>query len=224
MDPAFFYLLPEQTMNTRILKFVLPLLLAASVSVQGQTKGLAQGPRRVSFSLDPQSQVYLKGSSTVSPFTCISTQAWSSYQADIQRQGPEQMTIRSQFFLRITALDCGNKGMNADMQEALKADQHPHIGVWVQDVCGPGSLPYAPGPEWRAMVARVSVTVAGTTRNLQIPLQIQRTTLQQVRITGSCPMQMTHFGIEPPTALLGLVKVSDHIDIFFDLIIREERK
>ena len=182
--------------------------------------GLSQPARIITYDITPESELYLEGSSNVKDFACLSTQAFQPHQAALARQAPDRVTLTTQLRLPIRALDCGNYGMNRDMQATLQAEAYPYIDIRLLEVRGADALPQTQQQGWLSLRARVAVTIAGVTRTLEVPLQARQLDASTYRFAGSCPIQMTAFGLEPPTALLGLVKVSDDIRIFFDLVIK----
>lgn len=110
-------------------------------------------------------------------------------------------------------LDCGNGSMNRDLRAALRSEQHPSIRFEVSrldlESVGSGRL-------------RVETTgrliIAGVEREVSITLDGRRHSDGHIRSNGSTPLTLSSFGIDPPTALLGLVKVHDHVVVHFDLV------
>jgi hypothetical protein len=65
--------------------------------------------------------------------------------------------------------------------------------------------------------ATVSFTITGETKTYSIPV-ISKILDNKLYIQGRKKMTIRDFGIEPPVALLGLVRVSEWIEIDFDLV------
>jgi hypothetical protein len=62
------------------------------------------------------------------------------------------------------------------------------------------------------------LTIAGTERLVSLTVQGQQRANGAYQATGSLPLLMSDFGIDPPTAMLGLIKAHDEITVRFKLI------
>lgn len=174
------------------------------------------------FQILEQSQLYLKGTSNVTPFTCKCTQAFPPLQYTINPQGETATFRNTSLQLETKKLDCGNRGMNRDMHQTLKASQYPAISIRLQEV----QLHTGNPPEALSKGARVSakatLTVAGVTRTVKMKVDARETGKGAYRFVSELPIHMTNFDIDPPTALMGLIKVDDKITIHLDLAVRLE--
>ena len=163
---------------------------------------------QVQVTLAPESQMWIEGRSTVDRFTCA-TDA-------VEGRGmlaSEKPT--ASLFVPVTQFDCGKARMNQDMYDALKADMHPTIRFTlgaVEAVDTPSPL-----SDLKLHVAGY-LTIAGTVRQVALEVRSQPLADGRYRATGALPLKMTDFGIEPPTALLGLVRAHDDIVVRFDLV------
>ena len=105
--------------------------------------------------------------------------------------------------------------MNADFYEALKSDQHSEIQFELTSV---GVQDDVPTNEWNQIRVEGLLTIAGTTRTVDLIASWRREGANRFRVTGSKALTMTSFGVRPPVALLGLVRARDDIEVHFDLI------
>ena len=64
--------------------------------------------------------------------------------------------------------------------------------------------------------AQVDVTIAGTTRTYTIPVESKKAN-ENVVITGTKRMSIRDFGITPPSPMMGMVRVSEWVDIQLEL-------
>lgn len=62
-----------------------------------------------------------------------------------------------------------------------------------------------------------NLTIAGETRTVRLTLQGRRLDQQRMHAQGTLPIQMTSFNVDPPTAMLGLIRVHDEITVHFDI-------
>jgi polyisoprenoid-binding protein YceI len=134
----------------------------------------------------------------------------------VASEGAEKVNADAEALLEITvrSFDCGNARMNSDLFDALKADVHPtiHFKMESADVVG-----YRPSGSVELDVVGI-ITVAGVTRSVQTRVVGDRLATGQLRAAGAILVSMRDFSIEPPTALLGLVRTRNDITVRFDLV------
>lgn len=195
------------------------LLLAAGLS---SLKPLDSETR--SFQILSQSQLYLEGSSNVAPFTCRCTQSFPplQYTAIAQNNNKAAIAFRNTALqLQTNKLDCGNRGMNRDMQETLKAAQYPAITMRLLEA-SPENGKAADSQGWKTLKAKAYLTIAGVERLASFEVSARESGKGEYRFVSAFPVKMTDYSITPPTALMGLIKVDDQIEIHMDLAVRVE--
>lgn len=132
---------------------------------------------------------------------------------DVERV-PDDPPPQVRVSIPVRSFDCGRKAMNEDMYESLRADSMPNITylfysidrVLESDSNGTFQLGTVGG-----------LSLAGEAKTMEFPVTVQREGPLTFGVKGSIDMKMTDFGIEPPTALLGLIKAYDDIKIRFRL-------
>lgn len=180
---------------------------------------LLTGSAAVPFQLQPESRLWVEGTSTVRSFTCEATDlrgnvaaaagATSLAIADIENSVASASIVAS-----VVGLDCGNGTMDGHLRRALKAPQHPHITFNLTDhrVAGSGR--------------EADVTMTGRLRiaGQERPITIQADAIQEanggLRVRGSKQLAMTEFGVTPPSLMLGTMKVGDRVTVHFDVLLR----
>lgn len=162
----------------------------------------------------PESEIWIEGKSNVSRFSCRARSM--SGHGRVASEGAEKVNADAEALLEITvrSFDCGNARMNSDLFDALKADVHPtiHFKMESADVVG-----YRPSGSVELDVVGI-ITVAGVTRSVQTRVVGDRLATGQLRAAGAILVSMRDFSIEPPTALLGLVRTRNDITVRFDLV------
>jgi polyisoprenoid-binding protein YceI len=169
--------------------------------------------------LQPQSRLWVNGTSTVRAFECKAT----SFTADIDGAAPGaaaavlagEKAVQS-VLVQVPAakLECGNGTMNEHMLKALKAKDNPTI-------------------EFRLSTYRTSKAADGVQGELTGILKlggVEKTiTLTgtatdagdgQFRVTGAHELRMSEFGLKAPTLMLGTMKVDDRVKVSFDLVLK----
>ena len=67
------------------------------------------------------------------------------------------------------------------------------------------------------LVASGALTMAGVTKPVELNLSYKILPDGALRITGSKKLTMSEFKMEPPTAMMGTIKVGDQIEVTIDL-------
>lgn len=110
--------------------------------------------------------------------------------------------------VQVKALGCGNDTMDQKLKDALKMRAHPEIRfrlASVREVNGGTRL-----------LAQGLLSIAGVERRVSLLVTIDRDAQAQT-VRGSFPVQMTEFGVKPPTALLGTLKTGNQVVVHFEL-------
>ncbi|HEX8361445.1 MAG TPA: YceI family protein [Longimicrobium sp.] len=162
------------------------------------------------LSFQPQSRVWVEGTSTVRSYRCESTGITGSAQAASAEIAALASVPRAEVSIPVASLDCRNGTMNGHMRKALKAEQNPTIRLRASSV-----------QVSAAGAARISgdLTIAGQTR----PVSIDGTVTSEdgkVRVRGSKRLVMTDFGVQPPTLMMGTMKVAAPVTIGFDVVLK----
>lgn len=172
----------------------------------------AQYLEAVEARLEPGSAIMIDGTSTVNSFTCragdvdgratLPSAASSAQDADVVIVVP------------VRSFDCGKRRMNSDMQEALKADEHPSIRFELDraDVAEAVNS----SSEHR-LIVQGRLFIAGTERPISLPVTGRAESEGRMTVEGEVALLMSDFGIDPPSALLGMVQAHDRIVVRFDL-------
>ncbi len=115
----------------------------------------------------------------------------------------------------VSAIDCGDAGMNGQLRSALKANEHPTIAFALPASEVARALKAGPVP------VRVNgeLTIAGKTRPVQTEVTVTPAAGQQVQVQGEQSLKMTDFGVKPPVLMLGLLKVRDLVHVAFHVML-----
>lgn len=190
------------------------LLLVGSVQTTHAQRQLA---------LSSESKLWIDGTSTVNAFTCSSKapEGYGVLKSDANRAlqastaSVESSTL-AELVVPVESFDCGKSRMNRDFYDALKADAHPLIRYELEyaDVV---SRPEDENGFYQ-LRAVGRIIIAGAERTVTTTLLAQRSDDGRYHVEGSQQLLMSTFGIDPPTALLGLVRAHDRIEVHFDLV------
>lgn len=208
--------------------FYPPLLTACRglvcLLLWGMLSGNTPPSVKKAFQIEAGSRLYLAGTSNVNKFTCDCEDRFGQQTTSIERNAGHARFHEAQLMLTVKNFNCRNRKIEADMQKALRADQHPHIRVslaetWQDTKCLNGQC-----KDWFAVQARVNITIAGVTRQENIAAQAKVLGHNRFQLRGEKALQMSAFGIDPPEAMFGMIKVNDWITFHFDLSVQVEDK
>ena len=175
----------------------------------------------VSFEIDDRSILNLTGKTNVNSFDCEWRDRFSkaSVLMTCTEGGNVMLFDKASILLRTTSLDCNNEIMNEHLRQTMKSDQYPFIAVSIETVKITGGSLKNIG-ESAMLKAEALFTITNVRRKVILDVRAHRESENQFRFTSTTLIKMTDYGIEPPTALLGLIKVRDTISLNFDLITR----
>jgi polyisoprenoid-binding protein YceI len=103
--------------------------------------------------------------------------------------------------------------MDDKTYEAFKSDKNPNITYAFQSAKISGS-----GPDF-TLETIGALQMAGTTKNIDMTVKAKVLANGDIQLTGSKKINMTEFGMKPPTAVLGTIKVGPEVTINFDLTV-----
>lgn len=196
------------------------LLVSLNTGIFAQKANPPSGASLVSISYTvlPQSRVTISGSSNVSHFTCVSPESHGIQRAEYHPgEMAHTMTFRNTHIqLTIDRFDCGSRAMNRDLQNTLNAVKYPQIDITLWSA---RLLTAHQDSDTEKYEVRTEVTIAGCTQSVLLIANVQSAGTSTLRMRAEKALLMTDFEIEPPTALLGLIKVRPEITISLDLLI-----
>lgn len=177
----------------------------------------AQEVVQARFLLDPVSYLQIHGKSNVNVFTCTCRQVFHPLpfrmgaHKDKDKWGFQHTVLKVQTQL----FDCGNKVMNRDMYLALKAKDYPEMSIELDAVQRMEGM----GPQWQDIKVWTRITIAGVTQRVWLPARVRQPAEGRWQIKARKDLKMSDFKIDPPTALMGMIKTYDEISIELDLLI-----
>jgi len=215
-------------MNRFINRLAFSLLIAIPVAVITFHNAGAQisiNPPSSAFEpirLEDQSRLWIEGVTNINTYQCTAdTIAGFGRLDETERpsdtvEGHGSVTIDVK--IPVYELDCGKKAMNRDMYEALKAGSYPQIHYQLKEAEFIENV-FEDGAEWMRIMSRGIIKVAGVEKEVNIPVLGKVLDNNRFHVKGEKELMMTEFDIQPPTALLGLIKAKNNITIKFDVIV-----
>lgn len=162
-----------------------------------------------------QGRVGLEGDSTLHKFSAEAKNVGAVLKMKPGVGGPALEAIRAgalkgqQLAIPVARLASGDKKLDKNMHETLKASEHRNILFKVQSY-------EATGSETLALKLRGALTIAGVTRQVEIDATAKPDGKGLV-LTGEKDLKMTDFGIKPPVMMLGTIRTSNDVKVKFEL-------
>jgi len=181
--------------------------------------GIAWTADRAGLSLQPDSKLWVQGTSSVRSYTCRAARVDGSVASQPGSTslaiGDLENTVKgAEISVSVAGMECGNATMNAHMRKALKGDTSPRITYRIT------SYDVTPAGEAEGTVKLNGVlSIAGTEKPVSIDATAT-TELGRLRVRGSKQIRMTEFGVQPPTLMMGTMKVHDPVTVRFDVLLK----
>lgn len=181
----------------------------ALIAVAGTALSLAAAPPLGQLKLGPESRIWVAGKSTVKDFRCTA----KTLDANIVSPATEPAKVEiaklvsaASVAIAVEQLDCANGTMNEHMRKALNAKQFSRIEFKMSSYD----------------IVKNDVTVKGL---LTINGQEQAVALVgkaadeegMVRTSATAQIDMTKWGVKPPSLMMGTMKVKPVVTIGYDV-------
>lgn len=194
----------------------------------GLTAGLS-GPVRAAdtVSLTFESDLWFEGGSTLGSWACREVPVRGEValpEVPVDHQGLWRLleehpdtAVRPTLRFPVKKIGCEEgERMNNHMRSALRAEKHPEVTFEVRAV-RPEAREDTPAGAVRANVEG-ELTVSGTTKPVVIPtvLRISERDPVTIRVRGDLELDMTEYGVEPPTLMFGTLSVRRSMTVHAD--------
>jgi hypothetical protein len=176
------------------------------------------------LTLAPGSSVTLEGDSTLHRWSSKSSDVRVAASAELPAGHEPQIDglmergrlVRMDVTVPVASLKSGNSGLDANMYEALREEEHPSISFHLKN-CHAEPNPASAGTY--RVTATGNLTVAGSTRPVAIAgIALSRNGV--LRVQGGTEILMTDFGIAPPTFLLGAMRTDNKVLIRLNVLLK----
>ena len=162
------------------------------------------------FTFASGSRIWVEGTSTVHDWSCDAEQITAVLDgttSDGALTGLSALTVT----VPVAGLECGNGTMNGKLRAALGTAP-------IRFTLSAARVGLPNGGRF-AVEADGRLTLHGTTRAQRVTAQGQVLGDGRYRLTGSVPVTMSQFGVDPPTAMLGTLRTGDRTTVRFDVTV-----
>lgn len=200
--------------------YVLLILLGALVLTGADASAQDTTPT-LRLPVRADSRLWLEGTSNVRDWTCKATAmealiAVDAASVDSRDDDAIAKSLRGvDVIVPVRMLKCGDRHMEANMYEALKAPKPPAVGYIIADF---EILPSLVGDDL-TVDAVGKLSVAGAERPVRMTVKTERLGDGTRRARGTVPIRMTDFGIVPPRPWFGVLRTADKVLIQFEIFV-----
>lgn len=165
--------------------------------------------------LTPESELIIKGHSNVNNFQCQYeiTELSDSIKVSYSVADDVLSFSKAKLELKNLAFDCGNRGINRDFNKLLKTEEFPKIRIDL--------ISAEKRIKDSDITVMVDITICNISKSFEILVQVNKRN-DDLIVCGTLPIDINDFQLEPPKKMLGLVKVSNEIEIDFSLAVVQE--
>jgi polyisoprenoid-binding protein YceI len=110
--------------------------------------------------------------------------------------------------VKVADIECPEEQMKEHLREAMEASAHPEIVYELQQYTITGSTAEASG----------TISIHGVTKPITLEIQLVESP-EGVRGIGETEIDMTEFGVTPPSLWGGLMNVGELVTIKFDALL-----
>lgn len=166
--------------------------------------------------IEQGSSFRISGISNINEFDCNIQEGFCGESINLYYEWNDDTLIfdNAKFNLPLKNFDCKNRLITMDLKKTLKEDQFPFMHFQLLKTKNFNSENCSDSK------AETLVTIAGETNRYYLNYNLAKLDADTYSISIVSIFDMNDFKITPPTALMGLIKVEEKINVSLDLIVR----
>jgi len=182
------------------------ILLAFTLSTVAFTqRSVAQ-----TYRITPGSEIKVAGTSNIHDWT-MQTNTISG-EAQVTLAGKDLTDVKTLNFSTAAKNLKGKEDLlNTRAHKAMKADKFPTIAFKLNSASVSGDIVKGTG----------ALTIAGVTKEITVQGKASENADGSLLISGARKIKMSEYGIQPPTFMLGALKVADEINVIYNLKLKK---
>ncbi|MEQ8244030.1 hypothetical protein [Fulvivirga sp.] len=165
------------------------------------------------FVIDPSSSFTLSGVSNVNEFDCELKEGFCEDQLSIgySHKNGNVYFKNANLSVSVSKFDCNSKYITRDMKKTLKEEEFPFMEFELL------SIENFNNENSTNALAEALVTISGHTNKYFLKYDVEPASKSSYKLKMISDFKMKEFGIDPPSAMMGLIKVHDTITVEIDL-------
>ena len=167
--------------------------------------------KNMSVIIVPESKLQIRGNSNINKFKCDFNVLEIKNPIPLFYEQKENKIYfkKATLALRNSCFDCGSRGINKDFHKLLKSNKFPQIFLNLKEIEKKDNI----------IEASVEMIIAGISKTYKLPVEIEGD--DSLLVSGVLNLNISDFNLKAPKKLLGLIVVSENIEIDFNLVIKE---
>lgn len=162
------------------------------------------------YKIAPGSEIKVAGTSNIHDWTMQSNTV--SGEAQLTLNGKDLADVKTlNFSLAVKSLKGKEDLLNTRAYKAMKADKYANITFKLNSAAVTGDVVKGNG----------SLTIAGVTKEVAVQGKATENADGSVTISGSRKIKMSEYGIQPPSFMLGALKVADEVNVIYTIKLKK---
>ncbi|MGV3705883.1 MAG: YceI family protein [Arcticibacter sp.] len=162
------------------------------------------------YKVAPGSEIKVAGTSNIHDWTMQSNTV--SGDAQLALNGKDLADVKAlSFNMAVKSLKGKEDLLNTRAYKAMKADKYTNITFKLNAASVAGDVVKGTG----------ALTIAGVTKEVALQGKATENADGSVTITGSRKIKMSEYGIQPPSFMLGALKVADEVNVIYTLKLKK---
>lgn len=171
------------------------------------------------LAVQPQSKMWVEGTSTIRSFQCSVPEFTLAVHADgvgaVGKVLEGQKPVRTvELTVPAEKIDCGSGTMNDHMREAIKAGENPTIKFSL------ASYDVAKAGDGVQGTLKGTLALGGAQHPIDVSAVATDAGNGAMRIVGGYEVALSAFDLKRPSLMFGRIKVGDKVQVKFDLVLK----
>jgi len=171
--------------------------------------------------VQPDSKLIIDGKTNVNEYRCAILQYFGKDTLELREGGPNKRPVFTKGYVGLEAsrFDCGMQVMTNDFWKTIKSEKYPFVGIEFI------SFERVPNYDQAKDIfkGRLQISLGGVTRKFEMNCTIEAQESGLIHLKGGRSFSFSDFNLEPPSKMMGLVKVKDSLDVNFHLVLLLDR-
>lgn len=170
--------------------------------------------------IQPSSSLTIKGKSNLNSFQCSIMEYTGSDTLVLVEGGENEYSVFQQGFVGLSAssFDCGVKLITYDFRETIKSKEHPVVSIEF--------ISFERSPSYSGMQekfkGKLEISIGGVTKSFEMNFTMEANEAGVVHLQGGRNFTFSDFKLEPPSKMMGLIKVEDLLTVNFHLVLLQQ--
>lgn len=171
--------------------------------------------------VQPSSRLTIDGKTNVNAFQCAITQYFGKDTLVLQEGPRNRRPVFKKGFvgLEASSFDCGMQVMTNDFGKTIKANKYPVVSI---EFVSFERIPRYDGAEEK-FKGKLKISLGGVTKPFEMNCTIETESSGVIHLKGGRDFTFSDFNLEPPSKMMGLVKVQDDLKVNFHLVLLLDR-